>query len=238
MMRYTSAPRQSRTPRAATRNVRSLALVCLKMKLPDSILRIFQQPAAHASGRDTMHAREEDNAHAREEDSAHTPVEERAPAAIDERAPAVAPHAALGQLGEALAAAHLERAGYALVAANFALPVGRNLRGAMVNAEIDLVAYEGDVLCFVEVKTRASDWFAAPEQNVDRRKQRQITRAARVYRRTFGLDGAPYRYDVVSIVLPPATAAEPAPNPRIELLRNFWTDAKFRKRHWADAGAE
>ncbi len=146
----------------------------------------------------------------------------------------LAPHLALGRKGEAIVAAFLERAGYALVAANFALPVGRNLRGAIVNAEIDLVAYDGDVLCFVEVKTRASDSFAAPEQSVDRRKQRQITRAARVYRRTFGLTHAPYRYDVVSVLLPPATEDCPLPNPRIELLRNFWTDAKFRKRRWSD----
>jgi putative endonuclease len=145
---------------------------------------------------------------------------------------AAAPHLALGLRGERLAAAYLERAGYALVAANFKLPVGRNLRGAIVQAEIDLVAYEGDVLCFIEVKTRASDWFAAPEQNVDRRKQRQITRAARAYRRTFNLASVPYRYDVVSVILPPATTGDPAPNPRLKLLRGFWTDAKFRKRRW------
>jgi putative endonuclease len=145
-----------------------------------------------------------------------------------------APHLALGERGEALAAAYLERAGYVLVAANFKLPVGRNLRGAVVQTEIDLVAYEGEVLCFVEVKTRASDWFAAPEQNVDRRKQRQITRAARAYRRTFGLTVAPYRYDVVSVILPPPDEATPLPNPRIEILRNFWTEAKFRKRQWIE----
>jgi putative endonuclease len=153
---------------------------------------------------------------------------------VETSAPEIAPHLALGARGEALAAAHLERAGYALVAANFKLPVGRNLRGAVVQAEIDLVAYEGEVLCFVEVKTRASDWFAAPEQNVDRRKQRQITRAARAYRRTFNLASVPYRYDVVSVILPPAIVGEPTPNPRIELLRNFWTEAKFRKRRWSD----
>lgn len=157
-----------------------------------------------------------------------------APPRVETSAPELAPHLALGQRGEAFAAAFLERAGFILVAANFKLPVGRNLRGAIVNAEIDLVAYEGDVLCFVEVKTRASDWFAAPEQNVDRRKQRQITRAARAYRRTFGLNAAPYRYDVVSVILPPATVEVPLPNPRIELLRNFWTEAKFRKRHWIE----
>jgi putative endonuclease len=149
-----------------------------------------------------------------------------------ERTPVIAQHLALGARGERLAADLLERAGYRLVAANFKLPVGRNLRGAVVNAEIDLVAYDGATLCFVEVKTRRSDEFAAPEANVDLRKQRQITRAARAYRRTFGLADAPHRYDVVSIVLPDATVDGEAKPPRAELLRNFWTDAKFRKRRW------
>ena len=93
----------------------------------------------------------------------------------------------LGTLGEAYAAAYLDQLGYRLVAANFALPVGRNLRGAVVNAEIDLVAYDGDTLCFIEVKTRASDWFAPPQINVDLRKRRQVTSAARVYRQMFGI---------------------------------------------------
>ncbi len=152
----------------------------------------------------------------------------------DTSSAALAAHLALGQAGEALAAAHLARAGFHIVAANFKLPVGRNTRGALVKAEIDLIAYEGATLCFVEVKTRRSDWYAAPEANVDLRKQRQISRAARAYRRTFGLTGADYRYDVVSVILPEPTATAAAPLPRVELLRNFWTDAKFRKRNWAD----
>ena len=145
----------------------------------------------------------------------------------------VAPHLLLGERGERLAAEHLERLGYTLVASNFTLPVGRNLRGALVQAEIDLVAYDGSTLCFIEVKTRASDWFAAPEANVDLRKQRQIARAARVYRRMFGLTGTPYRYDVVSVILPATDTDTPPPAPRLRLLRNFWTDEKFRKRRWA-----
>ena len=132
----------------------------------------------------------------------------------------------LGKLGEAYAAAYLEQHGYRLVAANFTLPIGRNLRGAVVNAEIDLVAYDGMTLCFVEVKTRASDWFAPPQVNVDLRKRRQITRAARAYRQMLGLEDEPYRYDVVAIVLAPDTT------PQIELLRNFWTEAALRKRRW------
>jgi putative endonuclease len=163
-------------------------------------------------------------------------------ATMDESAPApegsieVAPHIALGRRGEALAASHLERAGYRLVASNFTLPVGRNRRGALLQAEIDLIAYDGPVLCFIEVKTRASDWFAPPEANVDLRKQRQVSRAARAYRRLLGLMNAPYRYDVVSVLLPPPD--EIASMPRLELLRNFWTDDKFRKRRWSGAPAD
>ena len=132
----------------------------------------------------------------------------------------------LGKLGEAYAAAYLTQLGYRLVAANFTLPVGRNLRGAVVNAELDLVAYENDVLCFVEVKTRSSDWFAPPEVNVDLRKRRQITRAARVYRQMLGIEDEPHRYDVVTVVLSNDST------PQIELLRNFWTEASLRKRRW------
>jgi putative endonuclease len=144
-----------------------------------------------------------------------------------------APHLALGARGERFAADLLERAGYRLVASNFKLPVGRNLRGAVVNAEIDLVAYDGATLCFVEVKTRRTDEFAAPEANVDLRKQRQITRAARIYRRTFGVIEEPYRYDVVALVIPHEETSDESKPPRAELLRNFWTDAKFRKRRWS-----
>ena len=133
----------------------------------------------------------------------------------------------LGQLGESYAAAYLDQLGYRPVAANFTLPVGRNLRGAIINAEIDLIAYDGDTLCFVEVKTRASDWFAPPEVNVDKRKRRQITRAARVYRQMLGIKDEPHRFDVVTVVINDASET-----PQIEILRNFWTEESLRKRRW------
>lgn len=116
------------------------------------------------------------------------------------------------------------------MAANFSVPVGRNKVGVLINVEIDLVAYEGDTLCFVEVKSRASDWFAPPEANVDRRKQRQIARAARVYRRMFDLESEPYRYDVVTVVMSEATGESPG----FQLLRNFWQEAQLRKRRWSE----
>lgn len=140
-----------------------------------------------------------------------------------------AQHFELGARGEALALEHLERSGYRIVAANFSLPIGRNKRDTIVNAEIDIVAYDGPTLCFIEVKTRASDEFAAPQTNVDLRKRRQIARAARGYRRMFGLGNDAYRYDVVTVVAKPDD-----PDARIELLKNFWTDEQLRKRSWRE----
>jgi putative endonuclease len=159
----------------------------------------------------------------------------RAPIAADG---GLAPHLALGRRGEELAADFLRDLGFRLVAANFRLPVGRDRRGAVVRAEIDLVAYEGHTLCFVEVKTRASDRFAAPEANVDLRKQRQITRAARAYRRLLGLAAEPCRFDVVTVLLPRSDEAGTPTAPRLRLLRSFWTEDKFRKRRWASAHEE
>lgn len=134
---------------------------------------------------------------------------------------------ALGRAGEELAARFLRKTGYRLVAANFVAPVGRNARGALVTGEIDLVALDGDVLCFVEVKTRRSDDFASPLAAIDLRKQRQITRTARVYRRIFDLAGIDYRFDAVSIVIGKEK------RPKIELHRALWTEEKFRKRFWS-----
>jgi putative endonuclease len=139
-------------------------------------------------------------------------------------------HLELGRLGEAYAAAFLDQHGYRLVAANFSIAVGRNLRGAVINSEIDLIAYDGPTLCFVEVKTRASDWFAPPQVNVDRRKQRQIGRAAHAYRRMLKLEDDPYRYDVVTVILP--EQSEGSKGPQVELLKNYWREEQLKKRCW------
>ena len=141
-------------------------------------------------------------------------------------------HIQLGRRGEELAAAYLIKSGYRIVAANFSVPVGRNRVGVLINVEVDLVAYDGATLCFVEVKSRASDWFAPPEANVDRRKQRQIARAARAYRRMFDLGDAPYRYDVVTVLLP--VENQRADEWDVKLLRNYWNDQVLHKRAWSE----
>jgi putative endonuclease len=134
----------------------------------------------------------------------------------------------IGKTGEELAAEFLKRKGFDLVSSNFKVPIGRNRLGVQISGEIDIVALEKDVLCFIEVKTRSSDDFSTPLSAVDLRKQRQITRTARVYRKIFNLQKWKFRYDVVGIVLKNKKA------PKIEIFRGFWTDEKFKKKFWMD----
>lgn len=132
----------------------------------------------------------------------------------------------LGQRGEAIAADHLIECGYRIVVANFKVPVGRNSKGVSVTGEIDIIALDGETLCFVEVKTRRSEDFTPIITSVDTRKQRQITRTAKVYRRIFGVWEMDYRYDVVTVLMPKLA------KPEITLTKDFWNESKFRKRTW------
>jgi len=133
----------------------------------------------------------------------------------------------IGRKGEELAAEFLIKKGYRLVAANFKIPIGRNRIGAQVTGEIDLIGYDENALCFVEVKTRSSDEFASPLAAVDLRKQRQIIRTAKMYRKIFRLNNIKFRYDVVSIILPKNLY------PKIELFKAFWDETKFSKKFWS-----
>lgn len=139
----------------------------------------------------------------------------------------------LGEQGETLAADYLRSQGFKLVLANFKAPVGRNSKGAQITGEIDLIAIDQDTLCFIEVKTRrhgSSEKFGGPLTAVDLRKQRQISRTARVYRRIFGLYDHPIRYDVVTLII------DEENKPVIEHIKGFWNDAKFRKKGWLEDG--
>lgn len=75
---------------------------------------------------------------------------------------------AIGSLGERLAERYLEAKGLRVIA--------RNLHRR--HAEIDLVAIDGDALCFVEVRLRSSARFGGAAESVDARKQRRIRAAA------------------------------------------------------------
>lgn len=144
-----------------------------------------------------------------------------------ENQPIEDPNRALGRRGESMAVCYLEQAGMRMVVSNFRVPIGRSIRGVAVHAEIDLIALDDTTLCFIEVKTRSSDDIA-PEQAVNLRKQRQIIRAAKKYRKIFRLNSVEFRYDVISIVIHPKS------EPKIEHFRSFWTEEKFRKNRWSD----
>ena len=91
---------------------------------------------------------------------------------------------------EELAAEYLTARGYRILEKNF-----RDRRG-----EIDLIAKDGRTLVFVEVKYRSTNESGLPEEAVDLRKQRQISRVAAWYLTEKGLDiYTPCRFDVVAI---------------------------------------
>jgi putative endonuclease len=100
----------------------------------------------------------------------------------------------LGTLGEAAAARYLRRKGYKIVA--------RQAREQ--GGELDLVAIDGGVIVFVEVKTRRSTAAGHPAEAVDATKQRRMTRAALAYLRRHQLLDYPVRFDVVAIQWPAA----------------------------------
>lgn len=89
---------------------------------------------------------------------------------------------------ESRAADFLQRAGLRIVARNYHCRRG----------EIDLVAWEGDTLVFVEVRFRRHRHFGSAGASVDRRKQRKLLAAAESYLQQHRLD-CPCRFDVVAI---------------------------------------
>lgn len=100
-----------------------------------------------------------------------------------------------GRIGEDLAHRHLRRHGCTIVA--------RNYRTRSGSGEIDIVAWQGETLVFVEVKTRDSREFGAPGRAVDADKEQHLRTAAGDYARRAGIEWVRTRFDVVSVVLDP-----------------------------------
>ena len=94
-----------------------------------------------------------------------------------------------GKVGEDDAVRWLERQGYRVVERNVVNHAG----------EIDVVAYEEETVCFVEIKARASDAYGLAIEAVDLRKQRRISRAAALYLAMKGPRNTPCRFDVLGL---------------------------------------
>ena len=95
-----------------------------------------------------------------------------------------------GALGEDMACAYLKNQGFKILERNYARPTG----------EIDIIAREGDVIAFVEVKARTSVRYGMPAEAVNRAKQAHILRTALLYIAEHGLDDAPMRFDIVEVL--------------------------------------
>ncbi len=102
----------------------------------------------------------------------------------------------VGAQGEAATAAFLESHGYLLVDANV------RPEGGLARGEIDLIAWHGEYLVFIEVKTRrrARGAQGTPAEAVDGRKRRQLLALADAYLAKHPLSDIPCRFDVVEVI--------------------------------------
>jgi putative endonuclease len=108
-------------------------------------------------------------------------------------------HLATGEQGEREALFHLRKLGYTVVA--------RRWKSAKLWGDIDLVGWDGQTLCFVEVKTRSGRDAMPAESAVDSDKRDMLRRMARAYLRGFPeklRTEVPVRFDVVSVYLLPS----------------------------------
>ena len=108
----------------------------------------------------------------------------------------------LGKEGEDRAARFLMKQGYRIIERNYRTRSG----------EIDLIALHEGAVVFIEVKTRTSNAFGAPELAVNPRKQQRMVKAALGYIKYNKLHQVPCRFDVVAIT---ATAEK-----EVELIQN------------------
>ena len=125
------------------------------------------------------------------------------------RPPAVAPHQIVGASGEEDAYFYLRGLGYVMVA--------RNWRSPRRHGEIDLVGWDGSVLCFVEVKSRTTRDVKPAEAAVDAQKRDELGGMAREYLRHIA--GSPsWRFDVLSLYYD-----QPGAPPQITLFKNAFS---------------
>ncbi len=104
-------------------------------------------------------------------------------------------HIALGRRAEDLAHRYLQAEGLTVVDRNWTLPDR--------DAEVDLVALDGDTVVFVEVKSRHDTSVADPLRAIDRDKRRRIVRAARLLLRRWRIPPQKVRFDVITVVFEP-----------------------------------
>ena len=101
-----------------------------------------------------------------------------------------APHIKLGEKGEAEACKYLKKKRYKILEKDFKCKLG----------EIDIIAKDGAILCFIEVKCRSSHSFGHPEEAITWEKKKRIKKAAEYYMLLHKITNVNCRYDVVAIL--------------------------------------
>ncbi len=124
--------------------------------------------------------------------------------------------AARGRLGEDAAAAFLRERGWKMVVRNWRH--GRD--------ELDLVAWDGEVLAFVEVRTRAAHSPVQGYHSVTNRKKHALARAVRAYLRGLREKPAHFRFDIVEVRVSDGAAPEVVLHVGVPLLPNNFTPAR------------
>lgn len=121
----------------------------------------------------------------------------------------MARHNELGKWGEEVARECLLSQGYAVC--------GENIR--IGGVEIDFIATKDNVICFVEVKTRSTD-FVDPVEAIDHRKRTRMVRAADAYMRQYEIPLEP-RFDIVIVIgAPESYTVEHIPDAFLPSLNN------------------
>jgi len=110
------------------------------------------------------------------------------------------PHLATGRRGERAAFFHLRRLGFVVTAQGWRTP--------KAHGDLDLIAWDNNVLCFVEVKTRTTRAVAPAEAAVDTDKKRMLRKMAHHYLRQLPDPDVPVRFDILSIYLKAGSSAE------------------------------
>jgi putative endonuclease len=107
-----------------------------------------------------------------------------------------------GRRSEILALDHLRSCGYRIVTSPYRTKTG----------EVDIIAWDGDTLVFVEVKARKNT--DPPEDSVGPQKQHRVIRAAQAYISRYRLQDKPYRFDILAVT------SVPGSKPQFRLLRD------------------
>ena len=111
-----------------------------------------------------------------------------------------APHLTTGRRGERAALFYLRRLGFVITA--------RGWRSPKARGDLDLIAWENEILCFIEVKTRTTRAVASAEAAVDSEKKKMLRKMAHYYMRQLPNRDIPVRFDILSIYFEPGKSAD------------------------------